>query len=85
MPDSFDFKVEFDKIMMLVQLAGNCEIDLDAIEHTIEAADSVGPILDPTAYMRGMRNLDQQREVLRFAAPFIRGSQALLKAAKASA
>ena len=31
---------------------------------TVNRADSVGPILDPTAYMKGMKNLPPQRRVL---------------------
>lgn len=37
---------------------------------TVNRADSIGPILDPTAYMKGMKNLPPQRRVLEAAIAF---------------
>lgn len=77
--DPFDFKDEFNKIMLLIQAAANMGIQLNEIENTVNKAEALGPFIDPTRYLNGgAENLEQQREVLRIAAPFIRGSQRLL-------
>lgn len=45
-------------------------VELEAIAATIERADSLGPILDPTAYRAGMHNLPPQREIVEKATAF---------------
>ena len=37
---------------------------------TVERSDSIGAIVDPTAYRNGMKNLGPQREVLEAAMKF---------------
>lgn len=73
------FKDEFEKIMMLVQLAGRMEIDLAFIEMTISRAESIGPILHPSEFIKGAQNLEDQKAVLEYAAPFIRGARQTLE------
>lgn len=41
--------------------------DLDIAQRNVERAETLGPILDPTAYWHGADNLDDQRRVLRAA------------------
>jgi hypothetical protein len=70
MPEPFDYKAEFDRLMLLLPFAAG--IDLDRIEETLQDVDTLGPILDPTAWMRGQKNIDEQKEVVAAVAPLIR-------------
>lgn len=45
-------------------------LDLDAMLETVERADAIGPILDPTAWRAGVDNLSPQRDILRAAIAF---------------
>jgi hypothetical protein len=68
--------------MILVDAAATLSIDIDGLEEWLEKTHVLAPIMDPTAYMRGMRNLEEQAEVLRVAGPFIRRCRELKAAAK---
>lgn len=37
---------------------------IEEMLRTLERADAVGPVLDPTAYRKGMKHLQDQRELL---------------------
>ena len=80
MAEPFDYKAEFDRLMLLVNAAEGMGIDIDRIEDTLRDADAVGPILDPTRYRDALvdRRLDHQREIVALAAPFLRGIRKLL-------
>ena len=39
-------------------------VPVTELRKAVELADSLGPILDPTAWIRGRDNLPQQRELL---------------------
>lgn len=70
MAEPFDYVAELQRIQMCLPLLAM--VDLDRIEKTIQDVDTLGPILDPTAYMRGRKNVDPQIELVRAAAPLIR-------------
>lgn len=59
--------------MLAAAVAGSLR-DLELISTVHERAHSIGPILDPTAYQRGMRRLDEQAEIL---APLLKAARAL--------
>jgi len=63
---------------MLAQLAAQIDVDLERLEQTIRDVDTIGPFLDPTAYLRGRHRVDDQARLMEFAAPFIRKSRELL-------
>lgn len=46
-------------------------VPLEDMLRTVETADSFGPLLDPTSYMHGAKNLPAQREVLEAAIRFV--------------
>lgn len=49
----------------LVLLAGMLRDEpLEEMLRHLHHVDSIGPILDPTAYRKGMRNIDPQRKLL---------------------
>ncbi len=50
--DSFDFRVEADRLVIVVAALAN--VDLAGIRASISTADALGPILDPTAYMKAL-------------------------------
>lgn len=78
--EPYDYKAEFDKIGLIARVAS--EIDVDRIQDVISRAHSIGPILDPTAYMRGMQNLEDQQELLTAFAPFARKAKAIIAKAE---
>lgn len=82
--EPFDYKVEFDRLMIVVRAAGELGIDIDRLVEEHRRAETLGPILDPTKYVwgGGARNLEEQGLVLAFAAPFVRKAQALVAAAE---
>ena len=80
MADSFDYAAEFGKIETILILAA--DVDVDRLTAENQRAESIGPILYPSEYRRGMKNLDTQREVLRAFAPLARKAQELLAMAK---
>lgn len=51
-----DFVSEMNRAMLAAQLLMG--IDEQFLRETINRTHSVAPILDPTAYQRGMKNLD---------------------------
>jgi hypothetical protein len=82
--EPFDYRGEFDKVMLLVNAAVRITIDLDGLEHHHSMAEAIGPLLEPTKYTfgGGAENLEEQAAVLRIAAPFIRQSKELFAAAR---
>lgn len=75
-----EYKQHMDQLMLLVRLAGSMDIDLDVVERTHSMADAVGPLLHPSEWMKdGAKNLDDQREVIDAALPFIRSSRSILE------
>lgn len=74
----FDYRSEMAKLGRLVRLAATLEVDLDQLEEHHSYADSMAPFLDPTAWLRGgAKNLDEQRDLLGLAGPFVRGAREL--------
>jgi hypothetical protein len=83
MPRDDTFQNDMDALVMLVRLAALSTIDLDFLDETVARAESVGPLLYPSAFVQGraFENLAEQRELLELAAPFIRGSKKLFEKA----
>lgn len=59
--EPFDYEAEMDRAMMVVQFV--MRIDAAQIQKAITAAHTIGPIMDPTRYRDGMRNLEDARVV----------------------
>ena len=57
-----DYRPTMDRLCMLAGLLRDEPI-AEMLNH-ITRIHSIGPILDPTSYARGMRNLDDQRDLL---------------------
>jgi hypothetical protein len=79
--EPFDYKAEFDRIGLIARVAS--DIDVDRIQDVISTAHTVMPIMDPTAYMRGMGNLEDQQELLSAFAPFARVAKRMIAKAEA--
>lgn len=64
----FDYTGQMKQLEEIVRCAAVMlhGVDLKQISATLERVDSVGAILDPTAYMRALSDgrLDQQREII---------------------
>lgn len=59
---SEEYEATAQQLRLIAQLA--LSLDLKAFLEHIEAADIMGPMLDPTAYMRhGSRNLDHAKKL----------------------
>lgn len=54
MSNPFDFQAEVDRVLISMQLLSQLEIDL--IISTISRADSLGPFLEPTLYMKQLNS-----------------------------
>lgn len=54
-----EYKTTQDTIIILYQMLAVYDLDLDGFLERINYADAVAPILDPTAYMRGVDNMHQ--------------------------
>lgn len=68
-----------DVLGLLVRAAAEVEIDVDMVQSHIARLDTLGPMLEPTAWMRGgAKNLEDQRELIELAVPFIRGARAFV-------
>ena len=76
MADSFDYVAEFQKIETILLLAAN--VDDDQLVAENQRAESIGPILYPSEYRRGMKNLETQREILSVFAPLARKAREVL-------
>jgi hypothetical protein len=81
--EPYDYPAELDKLVMLVRLAANLEVDLDRLRQVVSDADTVMPFLDPTAWMQGEGNLRDQSRLLDFAVPFIVESRKMMADARA--
>lgn len=62
--EDFDYKLAMDRLMLLVPFLADSVEDIRRCRETISRAHSIGVMLDPTAYRRGMGNLDDAAEVL---------------------
>ena len=60
----FDYAVTMDRVTMCASLLADMLEDLERASATISQAHTLGPILDPTAYRRGMKNLDDSAALL---------------------
>lgn len=63
-----EYVAEMSQLVMICRLV--LRIDFAGLENTISKAHTVGPILDPTAYRDGMRNLKDQEQIVRAAKRF---------------
>lgn len=52
------------RMTLLAQLVADALDDLELVSTVHDRAHSLGPVLDPTAYARGMSNLAAQAELL---------------------
>jgi hypothetical protein len=79
MPEPFDYKAAFDRLMILVRAAAEIDFEIDQLERAHASAETLGPILEPTKYVwgGGGRNLELQGRVLALAGPFVRGAREL--------
>jgi hypothetical protein len=50
----FDFQIEADKLLLACRFLA--DLDLGAITQAVNRADTIGPIIDPTAYQRALHN-----------------------------
>lgn len=58
-----EYKADMDRAVIALQfLAG---LPVDKMAHHLQHVHSVAPFLDPTAYLRGMDNLEEQQAVVR--------------------
>ena len=57
-----EFRAEWQKLGTICQALG--AVDLEKLRRTVEQAETVMPILDPSAYRAGSNNLANQRRVL---------------------
>lgn len=67
-------EVALTRMTMLAAVVAGSLRDLEIVSTVHARAHSVGPILDPTAYNRGMRRLDEQAEIL---APLLKAARTL--------
>jgi len=65
MPEMTDeeYTMTYQQVVMLAGLIA--EMNLPGFLERISLADSIGPILDPTLYLRASRNMHQIEEVAR--------------------
>lgn len=63
---------EYEQLQVQVLLVGGLvrEWDIDGALEAIGHADSVGPIVDPTAWMRGQASMHDYERMLRALLPF---------------
>lgn len=52
----FDYKTQVDKLLLGMQFIAS--VDIAEIRATVERADSLGPFVDPTAYMEALQKGD---------------------------
>lgn len=63
MPES-EFKATWDALLTIARMVLMVErTDIVKLIETADMGDALGPILDPTAYRRGMGNLEDQRTI----------------------
>lgn len=68
---AFDYRAELTRISITLPLFAT--VELEQLEEQLSLAETMGPFVDPTKYMRGgAENLAAQRELLCAAAPMIR-------------
>jgi hypothetical protein len=63
-----DYQMNFQVIGSVYRMLKS--VPLDDMLKTIDRADSIGPILDPTSYARGMHRLPPQRRIIEAAMKF---------------
>ncbi len=68
--EGHEYTAHLAQIQMMIILVADIPV-VEMQNHLIHI-HSVAPILDPTAYRAGMGNLEDQAEVLRGLAPFVR-------------
>ena len=68
--EGLEYRGHFAQIQMMIILVA--DIPIVEMQNHITHVHSIAPILDPTAYRAGMGNLEDQAEVLRGLAPFVR-------------
>lgn len=69
MMDALSYKAEFDRIVLLAQLAH--DIDVNGLRANLEYLETLGPMLAPSEWMYGgSRNLQDQRVLLEGFIPF---------------
>lgn len=74
-PEPFEYITELERAMLLFPLAA--EINIEALENHLNHVETVAPILLPSEWMRGARNLDDQRKALQALGPFVRSARRL--------
>ena len=52
-----------DSLVMLAQMMKSLDLDLDEFLARISDADSIGPMIDPTLWMRGNKKLENVRRL----------------------
>lgn len=58
-------------LQMIIQQARLIHmIDIAGVLNAMERVDTVGPIIDPTLWMKGHKNMDVQREIAQAALTF---------------
>jgi len=62
--EPFDFAATMDGVTLCASFLADMLEDLERASATISQAHTLGPILDPTAYRRGMKNLDDSAALL---------------------
>ncbi len=60
----FDYQAEMKRLILFVPLLIDSLESIQKCQQTVSTAHALGPILDPTAYNRGMGNLDDAEGVL---------------------
>lgn len=64
-----EYQMILDQVTLLARLALNVE-DVDEALSAIDHADSVGPLLDPTAWMKGHEEMGEVKKLLEAFAKF---------------
>lgn len=57
-----EYRQAMEKLVHIAKLIA--QVDVEPIRHTIERTHAVAPIVDPTAYARSMKDLEQQSVVV---------------------
>lgn len=73
----FDYGASMERLMMLAGLLADSVDEIEECVQTVDAADSIGPILDPTAWIKGSSNLQDAKAVLH---PLLKCAKTVAKA-----